>query len=264
MKKYFISNILGAVLLTFGVNSFAQDIAVELNQFSALDKVYGEVHESDELLTMNDLDIEFGYALYTTKVEQKTDEQVTLRVENVRDYATVYLDNKYVGSLTFENNSMQFQMPEGSHSIALYAENIGRITYGPEILDNSKGLFGEVTLQYNELIDWEIIPLDIRAFDVSKLDFATKEREITTPVFHQGSFAISEAEDMHLDMTGWGMGEVWINNNYLGAFSEREAQRSIPVTADVMKVGDNKIVIFELKNNNANLVKLVSKPVFKQ
>ena len=33
-------------------------------------------------------------------------------------------------------------LPIGIHKLSIYTENIGRITYGPEILDNSKGIYG--------------------------------------------------------------------------------------------------------------------------
>jgi len=40
--------------------------------------------------------------------------------------------------------------------LRIYAENIGRITYGPEILDNLKGLFGRITLDGEALSGWKI------------------------------------------------------------------------------------------------------------
>ena len=51
-----------------------------------LEQVYGETVEDDALLPMNELDMDFGYALYETTVDVE-EENPTLTIENVRDYA---------------------------------------------------------------------------------------------------------------------------------------------------------------------------------
>ena len=116
-----------------------------MQEVAALEQVYGDVQESEGLLPMNELGIEFGYALYEAEITVE-DVDPILAVENIRDYASVYVDGRLQGWITDNQKNIKLTVSTGTHHLQLYAENIGRITYGPEILDNSKGLFGSITL----------------------------------------------------------------------------------------------------------------------
>lgn len=201
----------------------AQDI--QMSETASLEQIYGEALEAKDLLPMNELGIEFGYALYEAKViieEKKT----VLSVDNVRDYTSVYVDGKLQGWMTEERKSITLQVPAGSHTIQLYAENIGRITYGPEMLDNSKGLFGNITLSDTKIENWRMIPLLVRDCEVHGLTF-TPGKNNNLPCFYKGIFTIEDLKETYLDVSGWGMGEVWVNGHYLGSYWERNAQQSI-------------------------------------
>lgn len=113
-----------------------------MTECAPLAQIYGEVCESDELLPMGDVGVEFGYVLYQAAITVPAGE-AALELENVRDYAAVYLDGVFQGTLTDNRKTLTLKAEPGRHTLQLYVENIGRITYGPEILDNSKGLFGE-------------------------------------------------------------------------------------------------------------------------
>lgn len=54
-----------------------------MSQTAPLEQVYGETVEDDALLPMNELDMDFGYALYETTVDVE-EENPTLTIENVR------------------------------------------------------------------------------------------------------------------------------------------------------------------------------------
>ena len=99
-------------------------------------------------------------------------------------------------------------MSAGEHTLQLYAENIGRITYGPEILDNSKGLFGSITLSGTEIENWKMIPLAVRECSVGELTF-TPQANGGIPCFYKGLFTVETPAETYLDVSGWGMGEVW-------------------------------------------------------
>ena len=70
-------------------------------------------------------------------------------------------------------------------------------------------------------------------------------------------------KDCHISIKGWGMGELWVNGEYLGAYWEENATQSIEVPASVLKQGKNEVVLFELKNNSQRSVSLSDKPVYK-
>ena len=141
---------------------------LKMTEYAPLTQIYGEVCESDELLPMGDVGVEFGYVLYQAAITVPAGE-AALELENVRDYAAVYLDGVFQGALTDNRKTLTLKAEPGRHTLQLYVENIGRITYGPEILDNSKGLFGEARLGGETIAGWTITPLEVRDTDPETL-----------------------------------------------------------------------------------------------
>ena len=251
------------IIFIAGVSVANKVVAQELQmtEISSLEQIQGEFQISDELIPMNDLGMDDGgYVLYETMVT--IDGKASLEIENVRDYASAYLDGEFIGELDNDNKILDFSASEGEHLLQLYVENTGRITYGPEILDNFKGLFGTAELNGEELGSWKISPLSVRTCDVSQLNCSPLV-DCSTPCFFRCAFPREKEQELHLDMSGWGMGEVWLNGEYLGSYWERNPQQSLIIQKSMLKEGKNTIVIFELKNKGQDSVKLSDKPVFK-
>lgn len=246
-------------LLLFVGTVSAQEVVME--ETAPLDQVFGNRVESDEPLPMNDLDVEFGYVLYQANINIES-EDALLEVENIRDYAVVYIGEDFQGVMTDNHKKLALQSDLGEHNLRIYVENIGRITYGPEILDNSKGLFGDICIDGVRVDGWTMTELKIRKAKVQDLDFSPKT-EVSLPKFHKTYFEIGEPKDMYLDVSGWGMGEVWINGQYLGSYWEEEKQQSIQVPASAVKKGKNELIVFDLKDNKQSSMKFSSEPVFK-
>lgn len=240
---------------------FSQEI--RMTEMAPLEQVFGEKQESPTALSMNDLGMDNGgYVLYEATITTTT-ESGTLSAENIRDYAAVYIDGHLKGGLTDEKKELSFQLSSGKHLLQIYAENIGRITYGPEILDNSKGLFGTVTFNEEEVEGWNMTPLQIKDCEIDKLNF-TAIVPTEKPCFFRAKFTLDTRRDTHLNVSGWGMGEVWINGLYMGTFWEEYPQQSIQVPADAWIKGENEIIVFELKNNGKRVMSLSDKVIFKQ
>ncbi len=72
------------------------------------------------------------------------------------------------GYLKDSSKSLKTNLPIGIHKLSIYTENIGRITYGPEILDNSKGIYGSITLGKTYLEGWKMTPLEIKECDAAE------------------------------------------------------------------------------------------------
>ncbi len=246
------------VLLFSGAR--AQEIL--LTDYAPLDAVYGEEWESDELLPMNDLGMESGYLLYESRVELPGG-RTELTLEHVRDYAAVYLDGRLLGSLTDARKSLEIDAPGGCRVLRLYVENIGRITYGPEILDNSKGLFGRACLNGEEIAGWRIVPLGIQDGDPAGLDYRPLDGTPCEPGFRLGRFDAPDPAVRYLDVSGWGMGEVWINGCYLGSYWTAERQQSIRIPDGLLRPEANTLVVFDLENGDpAARMHLSTEPVF--
>lgn len=237
---------------------FAQE--VRMREKASMEQIYGETQESEELMSMNELGVDFGYMLYETSVTIGT-EECKLEIENVRDFAMVYVDGKPMGRLTGESRKLDFRISPGVHTLKLYVENIGRVTYGPEILDNSKGLFGSVSLNGVSVENWKMTVLEVRDCPVDGLTFGECDSYML-PGFYAGTFRSDASRDTNLDMSGWTMGEVWVNGQYVGAYWTENAERSVSVPASILKDGENRVVIFEL-GTGAQAVRLSETPVFK-
>lgn len=246
-------------LISFHFSVVAQEIPV--TEIGALSQVYGNTVKSEDSQSFNDLGIEFGYALYATEIEVKTDKPI-LDLENVRDYASVYLNNDLQGIVTDNNKCLVLDAPAGKYTLRLYVENIGRITYGPEILDNLKGIFGKITLDNESIQNWSMVPLNVRQCDVRNLHFDERKPN-QLPSFYKGYFNLATVKDYYLNISGWGMGEVWVNGSYIGSYWDEEKQQSINMPAENLINGKNEIVIFELKNDSQKVLKLSDTPVFK-
>ena len=252
--------LLSLALCLVAAQAAAQQIA--MREYAPLEQVCGEAYESDELLPMGDVGTEFGYVLYEAVVTLP-EGGAELELENVRDYAAVYLDAAFQATLTDGSKRLALHGPAGEHTLRLYVENIGRITYGPEILDNSKGLFGRASLGGDEIAAWRIVPLEVRECDPAALTFEPLDAQCM-PGFRRGSFDGASSDDRYLDVTGWGMGEVWINGRYLGAFWDEEKQQSILIPGGTLRERDNVIVVFDIKNHDPRAtMRLSPQPVFR-
>ena len=250
------------VLGLLAVSSAVWAQHIDFNKSADLDQVYLKPHQSKGLVPMNDLDMEFGYVLYQAEIDIPSDNAV-LALENVRDYAVVFIDDQLTGTLTDQKKELSLKLTSGKHNLKLYAENIGRITYGPEILDNSKGLFGSITINNEEIENWTITPLNIKGHEISTVVFEPR-KQVALPMFFKAEFELAQQSDFYLDISGWGMGEVWINNKYVGSFWEEEKQQSIQISADLVTKGKNEIVVFEMKNTQQKTMKITDKPVFQK
>ncbi|QMV68832.1 hypothetical protein HS960_14725 [Sphingobacterium paramultivorum] len=251
--------ILSVMTVFWGQPLMAQEIRLE--EKASVNQVYNKAVEAENALSLNDLDIESGYVLYQTEINTDAESE-ELELENVRDYAVVYLDGKVQGSLTDKSKKLAIKTHPGKHLLQFYVENIGRITYGPEITDNSKGIFGTITLDGNDLQDWKMIPLTVRNYPLKDLVFEQRSAN-DSPGFYKGQFEHNLSGNKYLNMTGWGMGEVWLNQKYLGSYWEEEKQQSILIPSTDLKPGKNELVIFELKNNQQKKISLSPTPVFK-
>ena len=250
-----------ALSLVVLASGLVQAQEITLDKKASLTQVYLPAVESEKLLSMNDLNVEFGYVLYQTEITTQSDSE-ELELENVRDYAAVYVNGKLQGTMTDNRKKMAIKTEPGKYLLQIYVENIGRITYGPEITDNSKGLFGGITLDGNEIENWKMLPLNVRKFPVKNLQFDFNLSD-GSPGFYKGAFSLEAVENTYLDVSGWGMGEVWINGKYLGSYWEEEKQRSILIPTEDLTKGENEIVVFELKQPQQKTMKLSQTPVFK-
>lgn len=207
-------------------------------------------------LTMEEIDQSYGFVWYRTRVPAA---KATLEAGDVRDMALLYQAGKPLGAMDRRLGQRSIELDVGEGRLDLLVENMGRINYGPRLVDERKGLLGPVRFAGKPLLEWEMfrLPLD----DLSKLSFAAGR--LDAPAFHRGTFRLRKLGDSYIDMRGWGRGHVWVNGHHLGRYWRIGPQQTLLVPAQWLRRGDNEIVVLELEAEaRGRSVQGLTDPVF--
>lgn len=236
---------------------------VELTESAPLSAAFGRRVASEQPLTMEDVDQDFGYVHYETTVAEAT--RGMLVVKELRDYAVVLVNGRRVGSLDrrHRRNKLEVDVPAGAR-LELLVENVGRVNYGPDLLDNLKGIVGHVTLGGTELRGWTVTPLPLyeegRRAPIARL--RKWGGNITgVPAFHRGSFRLDAPGDVFLDMRGWGKGAVWVNGRSIGKYWNVGPQQTLYVPGPWLKKGRNEIIVFDMEDTGHRSVAGLPAPI---
>lgn len=234
---------------------------VELTEWAPLSVAFGERVKSENTLTMEDMNQDYGYIHYETVIPDPV--KGKLLVDELRDYAVVVLNGKVVGSLDrrFRKNALEIDVTEPNSVLEILVENGGRVNYGKDLVNNLKGITKGVTLDGEELKGWTITSLPLHRANVKKFKFPKMRYEGNLPGFYRGTINIDSIGDTFIDMTGWGKGAVWVNGKSLGKFWGIGPQQTIYLPAPWMKNGKNEIVIFEMESTGKRTVRGLEKPI---
>jgi len=202
---------------------------------------------NDTPLTFEDLNQGHGYVLYSKKFVQPISGK--LEIKGLRDFATVYVNGEKVGELNryYKNYSMEIDIPFNA-TLELLVENMGRINYGAEIINNLKGIISPVVINGIEITgNWHMyqMPLEVKPDLTNMVAKNTQGR----PAFYQGKFILSKTGDTFLDMRKWGKGIVFVNGHHLGRYWSVGPQQTLYLPGVWLKKGENEIVIFEQQND---------------
>lgn len=227
--------------------------------------------ESNTPLTFEQLNQGYGYVLYSKHFNQPISGK--LEIPGLRDYATIYINGEKAGELNryYKNYSMDIDIPFNA-SLEILVENMGRINYGPEIVNNTKGIISPVLINGNEITgNWEMYKLPMNEMpDFARLnktyvfDNTPAHTDALTgkPVLYEGTFTLNETGDTFIDMEQWGKGIIFINGINIGRYWQAGPQQTLYIPGVWLKKGENKIVIYEQLNNGIKTeVKTVKTPV---
>jgi beta-galactosidase len=224
-------------------------------------------------LAFEDLNQGYGYVLYSRHFNQPI--SGTLEIPGLRDYAVVYVDGEQVGVLNRNTKtySMEIEVPFNS-TLQILVENMGRINYGDEIVNNRKGIISPVTIDEKEITgNWKMYGLPMTDMP----DLSAKASYIFTnstskgatlkncPVMYSGTFTLDATGDTFLDMSKWGKGIVFVNGHNLGRYWQVGPQQTLYLPGVWLNKGENTIVIFEQLNEEPQKeISSVAEPVLTQ
>jgi beta-galactosidase len=185
-----------------------------------------------------------GLALYRTRlVGHKSGH---LSVTELHDYATVFVDGKYVGSLDRRDGRMSIDLPKTATRepvLDILVEAMGRINFAQLLIDR-KGITDRVTLNGMTLMNWDVYSLPLTGPPASGTDHpAPGPRQ---GLFFRGSFNLDKPADTCLDCSSVKKGIVWVNGHNLGRYWEIGPQKRLYCPAPWLQAGRNEVIVFDL------------------
>jgi beta-galactosidase len=203
-------------------------------------------------IAMEQLGQDYGFVLYRHHPARAA--KGTLAVGDFRDFAVVrgaYLDRRLLQS------TVDVDIAPGQ-PLDILVEGMGRVNFGPDLVSDRKGIVGKVTLNGEELKDWEHYSLPLN--DPGKWPFARKS--VSGPALYRGTFHLDSVGDTFLDCRGWGKGLVWINGHNLGRYWKIGPQQTLFVPAPWLKQGANEAIVLDLMEGKTRTLESHTDPIY--
>lgn len=197
---------------------------------------------------------DYGFMVYkTTLIGHKSGK---LDIVELHDYATVFLNGKYVGKIDRRLGEHSIELPKSDVKdpvLEILVEGMGRINFAQALIDR-KGITDRVTLNGMTLMNWEVFGLPVKSEFVRQLQPA-KSGEVRPGEFFKGTFTLANTGDTYLDMTSFKKGMVWVNGHNLGRYWEIGPQKRLYCPAPWLKKGENEIIVLDQHQLEAATVK---------
>lgn len=155
------------------------------------------------------------------------------------------------GYWRFRDSALRLITEDVSNAtLELLVENWGRNNFGNlDQFFQYKGIWqGGVFLNNEELLDWQIIPLEFKKSWTNNLQgwHDSQDLWLPGPSLYKGTFEVTNLQDSYIDMREWMKGIVIINGFVLGRYaSTLGPQQTLYLPAPFLRSGTNDIVIFE-------------------
>jgi beta-galactosidase len=230
---------------------------LSLTEGVSLWKTLGKPVQSEQPLSMEDLDQAYGYILYRTTVSGPA--QGDLAIDTLHDYAQVYLDGKLAGTIDrrLDQHTLALTVPAGKTRLDILIENTGRVNFGHTIVGERAGIVGGVTLAGKALQGWENYSLPM--LNPEKLGFGGEV--CSGACFYRASFDVAQPADTFLDTSAFSKGEVWVNGRALGRIWDVGPQKALYLPGPWLHAGKNEVVVFDLNGEAGRTLQGLDHPV---
>lgn len=193
-----------------------------------------------------------GLILYRTQLIGRKSGK--LLVEDVHDYATVFLNGRYIGSIdrTLGQNSIILPVSNVENPVLdILVEEMGRINFAAWMIDR-KGITERVTLNGMTLMNWDVFNLPMSGEFVSNL----KESKTVRPgMFFRTTLQLDQPGDCYIDMKDFTKGILYVNGHNLGRFWNVGPQFRLYCPGVWLKKGANEITIFDMHQTEPGVIK---------
>jgi beta-galactosidase len=196
---------------------------------------------------------DYGFILYTTELVGHKKGKLT--VTDLHDYAIVFLNGKYIGSLDRREGINSIDIPESKVDkpvLEILVEAMGRINFAQYIIDR-KGITDRVTLNGMTLMNWKVynLPMDEKFI----YDLRSSNRNPGKEgIFFKGNFFLTAPGDTFLDLSNFKKGIAWVNGHNLGRYWDIGPQKRLYCPASFLRQGTNEMIVFDLHQTVPQIV----------
>jgi beta-galactosidase len=202
---------------------------------------------------------DYGYILYRTELTGPVAGRLV--VDDLRDFAAVYLNHKLQGTLDrrLKQTGLDIVVPAGPVTLDILVENTGRVNYGPQLQDGQAGITRSVSLAGRALSGWQVYSLPMTGPEGLK---GWQTGFTAGPAFHRGTFTIASVADTYLDVSRLGKGFAWVNGHNLGRVWRIGPQQSLFLPAPWLKMGVNQVVVFDFNDLDGPRLRGAGNPIW--
>ncbi len=207
-------------------------------------KVYSVTSESMEYFGQHS-----GFILYHHRL--KGNYSGKLFIDGLCDRAHIFVNGELKGIVYRNDEEKSVEIGElcGENDIDVLVEDMGRVTYGPNMLER-KGV-NQIRIETQLLSNFEIYLIDLE--NLEKLEYSQPKERF--PKFMKGRFKALPGKTCFVHLDGFKKGYVFVNGFNLGRYWETGPQKSLHLPGALLKE-DNEIIVFELDGADNNFVSL--------
>ncbi len=210
-------------------------------------------------MTMEALGQDFGYVLYSTTFTGPF-EKAELILDGLHDRAVIYVNGKIAGIQERSRRQDKIELELGVGETArvdILVENMGRINFGPALLDR-KGILNGVRLGYRHHFGWEMRSLPMEALSGLAWE-SLGNRNVSQ--FLRGTLTVDAPADTFVELPGFTKGIVLVNGFNLGRYyNPAGPQKTLYVPAPLLKTGANEIIVFESDGYDTPEIEFFAEP----
>lgn len=222
---------------------------VRMEKFTSLMDNMPEPKKLVQPSPMEYLDQYHGMILYRTRLTGHKSGKLILR--EIHDYAMVFLDGTYIGTIDRRLNENSIVLPKTGSSepvLEIMVEEMGHINFAEFMIDR-KGITDRVVLNGMTLMNWEVFSFPLEEQWIASLTKTTAAPGLPF-VFFKGTFDLAKVADTYFDLSGYKKGYTWVNGHNLGRYWEIGPQKRLYCPAGWLKEGMNEIIVLDLHQND--------------
>ena len=219
--------------------------------------------------SMEEFNQGWGSILYRTILPTNIKEGIILKINEVHDWAQIFVDGQLMARLDRRNSEFETILPDikKGAQLDILVEAMGRVNFDKSIHDR-KGITEDVFLidgdgNSTSLKNWEVYNFSVDYAFVSNHNFIPA-KQVDKPAYYKAAFNIDEIGDTFLDMSTWGKGMVWVNGHSLGRFWEIGPQQTLFMPGCWLNKGENEIIVLDLKGPKLPIITGITHPILDQ